>query len=202
MHGQRIFLVLLTLLSALAQALPSWGGEFLTLTFNLEQMCERADRIFVGKVMSVQEEYISAAGGTLPVTVYSFEVEETFKGSVGSTLMIRQVGHRSDPSSLFGKGLPVYDKGQVLMLFLHGDSQIGLTSPVGLGQGAFRVKMDGPSKVSVRNSRGNQHLLEGSDRIDMLLRTDSSFGPYALKTAKGDLPYKGFRSMVLSLLQP
>lgn len=175
------------------------GRPFVTLTYNLEQMAGAADRIFVGRVTDAMEDYIHVAGGDLPVTVYTFEVEEVLKGSIGNTLTIEQVGHRSGP---FGQSMPRYEVGSMVMLLLHADSQYGLTSPVGLGQGAFLVKMDGSTKVSVRNSRGNQGLLQGSARIDALLRAESPTAPHPLKTAKGALRYKEFRNLLLRLLQP
>ena len=186
----------------LGQSLPSSAQHLVTLTYNLEQMVGGADRIFVGKVIGVTEDYIHAAGGNLPVTVYTFEVDEVLRGSIGKTLTIKQVGHHSNPSSFVGQSVPEYKEGSVVMLFLHADSQYGLTSPVGLGQGAFLVKMDGPIKVSVRNSRGNRGLLEGSAQIDALFQADAPVGPHPLKTAKDALPYEGFRNLVTKLVQP
>ena len=197
----KLLLGLVSLSSFLSyQTLPAVAGEpFVALNFNLEQMVEAADRIFVGKVIDTMEDYIQAAGGELPVTVYTFEVDEVLRGSIGNTLTIQQVGHRSD---VFGRGMPHYKVGSTVMLFLHADSQYGLTSPVGLGQGGFLVKMDGPRKVSVSNSRGNQGLLQGSVRIDALVQAESPEAARRLKTARGALPYGWFRSMVITLLQP
>jgi hypothetical protein len=186
-------------------ALPSFAGgtqagtHFLTLTYNLEQMVAEADRIFVGTVIDATEDYVYAAGGEIPVTVYTFEVDEVLSGSIGDTVTIRQIGHQSDP---FGQGMPRYEVGKTVMLFLHADSQYGLTSPVGLGQGAFQVKMDGPVKVSVSNARRNRELLKGSPRLDALFRAELPEIPYRLKAVKGDLPYKDFRTLVIRLLQP
>jgi hypothetical protein len=200
-----ILVGLISLSSFSFQALPSFAGgtqagtHFLTLTYNLEQMVAEADRIFVGTVIDATEDYISAAGGDLPVTVYTFEVEEVLRGDIGNTLTIQQVGHRAD---VFGRGMPHYVVGSTVMLFLHADSQHGLTSPVGLDQGAFLVKMDGPRKVSLSNGRGNQGLLERSAQIDALLQTETPETARRLKAAKGELPYGWFRQLVVTLLQP
>lgn len=203
MKRTRKLLVAISLSSLfLGQASASSAQHLVTPTYNLEQIVGGADRIFVGKVIGVSEDYIYAAGGNLPVTIYTFEVDEVLKGSIGKTLTIKQVGHHSDPASLFGQSVPEYREGTVVMLFLHADSQYGLTSPVGLGQGAFLVKMDGPIKVSVRNSWGNRGLLEGSARIDGLLQAEFPSGPHPLKTAKDALPYEGFRNLVTKLVQP
>ncbi len=200
-----ILVGLISLSSFSFQALPLFAGgtqagtHFLTLTYNLEQMVAAADRIFVGTVIDATEDYISAAGGDLPVTVYTFEVEEVLRGAIGDTLTIRQVGHQSDP---FGQGMPRYEVGKTVMLFLRADSQYGLTSPVGLGQGAFQVKMDGPVKVSVSNSRRNRGLLKGSARVDALFQAEFPGVRYPPEAVKGDLPYEGFRNLVIRLFQP
>lgn len=191
------FFVITSLTILLGQALPSPAHHLVTETYNLEQIVAKADRIFVGTVIGVTEDYVYAAGGNLPVTVYAFTVDEVLKGSVGQTLSIKQIGHRSNPSSLFGH-LPAYEDGMVVMLFLHADSQYGLTSPVGLGQGAFSVKTDGSIKVSVMNGSRNRGLLEGSVRIDALMQAESPTAPHPLKTA-GDLPYTEFRNLVMKL---
>src|SRR5438128_2681531 len=146
--------VVISLASVLGQTLRSSAHHLVTETYNLEQMVAKADRIFAGTVIGVTEDYVYAAGGNIPVTVYTFAVDEVLKGSVGQTLTIKQVGHRSDPSFLLGH-LPEYKNGAVVMLFLHADSRYGLTSPVGLGQGAFLIKTDGPIKVSLMNGWGN-----------------------------------------------
>ena len=185
----------------LGQALPSSAQHLVTPTYNLEQMVGGAERIFVGKVIGAREDYISAAGGNLPITAYTFEVDEVLKGSMGNTLTIRQVGHHSNPSSFIGQSVPEYKEGSVVMLFLHADSHYGLTSPVGLGQGTFLVKMDGPIKISVRNSWGNRGLLERSARIDAMFQAESPRFPHPLQTAKDALPYEGFRNLIIKLVQ-
>ncbi len=200
-----ILVGLISLSSFSFQALPSFAGgtqagtHFLTLTYNLEQMVDAANRIFVGKVIDAMEDYVYAAGGEIPVTVYTFEVDEVLRGDIGNTLTIQQVGHRSD---VFGRGMPRYEVGKTVILFLHADSQYGLTSPVGLGQGAFQVKMDGPVKVSVSNSRQNRGLLKGSARIDALFHAEFPGVRYPPEAVKGDLPYAGFRNLVIRLFQP
>ncbi len=199
-RAMKLLLGLVSLSSLLSyQTLPAVAGQpFVTLTYNLEQMVDAADRIFVGKVIDTMEDYIQAAGGELPVTVYTFEVDEVLRGDIGNTLTIQQFGHRSD---VFGRGMPHYKVGSTVVLFLHADSQYGLTSPVGLGQGDFLVKMDGARKVSVSNSRGNQGLLQGP-RIDAMLEAESPEAAQRLKSSRRGLPYGWFRGMVIKLLQP
>lgn len=193
-------LALLLLLHFPPPVSAEYKTHFLVKNYNLEEMVSSADRIFVGRLVGSEEDYLEARGGVIPVTIYTFAVDERIKGVRGKTLTIRQVGHRSDPSSLFGHSVPHYQEGQVLMLFLAGDSEIGLTSPVGLGQGVFRVKTDRGVKVSVANERRNAGLLKGSPRVDRSLRGRSEEARRRLKPADGEIPYASFRDLVLELL--
>jgi hypothetical protein len=111
---------------------------------NLEKMIEEADRIFIGTCVAAEEG--SLPGSDIPITLYTFSVSERIKGAIGETLTIRQVGVRKpriqgDEALVFRiPGMPVYQVGQEVVLFLAADSQLGLTSPVGLMQGAFTVE--------------------------------------------------------------
>lgn len=174
--------------------------HFLVKTYNLEEMVSAADRIFVGRLIRTREGFIDARGGTIPITIYTFAVDEPIKGVGKKNLTIRQVGHRSDPSSVFGHSAPHYREGEVLMIFLAGDSEIGLTSPIGLGQGVFHVKTDRGAKVSVANERRNAGLLDGSPRVERALRGRSEEARSRLKPSDGEIPYASFRDLVLELL--
>jgi hypothetical protein len=53
-----------------------------------------------------------------------------------------------------------YQVGQELVLFLYPESQYGLTSPVGAGQGRFRVLRDASGGALIVNEAGNRGLFE------------------------------------------
>lgn len=115
-------------------------------TVNVEEMVQLADRVFYGRCTSVVSEIDQRSG--FPVERYTFEVLEGLKGVEGiTTLEVRQVG-----GTMKIAGLPRYQKGQRLVLFLHGDSAIGLTSPVGMAQGVF---------APIRLEDGREGLLNG-----------------------------------------
>jgi hypothetical protein len=106
-------------------------------TLNLAEMVTLSDRVFLGRVVSVAERYDSRL--STPVTTYTFRVIEGIRGAdTGETVQVRQAGSRDGGYSSIA-GLPVYRKGQEFLLFLHGNSRFGLTSPVGLLQGVFRA---------------------------------------------------------------
>jgi hypothetical protein len=195
----KLLLTAMSLWILLWQPQPLFAQHLMMMTYNLEEMVEAVDRIFTGKVVSAKEDYISAAGGMLPLTIYTFEVDDVLKGNIGKTLSIKQFGHQS---SFGGQRIPRYMQGQVVMLFLHPNSEYGLTSPVGLEQGAFLVKTIGGVKVSVINGRRNQGLFERSPKIDSILQAESPAVPHPLINAKGELPYAEFRDLVEKLLKP
>lgn len=98
-----------------------------------------AERIFVGTVTEVREG--KDEHGTA-VTYVTFALSRSLKGQVPDKLTIKQLGRRlpgKDKSILNIPGLPMYSEGEEVVLFLHGTSAGGFTSPVGLGQGKFKV---------------------------------------------------------------
>lgn len=145
----------------------SWavpGQSTLVLSLNLEQMTELADRIFLAKVASTKDDF-DAEGRWCQFTTFS--VSEVYKGQVGQQVTIKQVNAKPLPSldgtvvqSTLFQGLPEYQHGEEVLVFLHGDSAIGFTSPVGLQQGAFRVVSDASGSKKLINGVGNRGLFQ------------------------------------------
>ena len=125
-------------------------------SLNLSEMVSLSDRVFLGRVVKITDTVDSRLN--LKVTVYTFYVLEGIRGAgTGKTVEIRQAGSTGGGYSSV-PGLPVYGKGQELLLFLHGDSRFGLTSPVGLAQGVFReVGLHGGGKGYI-NGVENRNL--------------------------------------------
>jgi hypothetical protein len=135
----------------------------MVLPQNLEQLESRAGLVFVGRCTSHTTE-LGARG--LAVNVFTFEVIEPVKGPArkGAHIEVRQFGSGApNASGLIAHipGLPSYRVGQEVLLFLNPPSRIGLTSPVGLWQGLFRV---------VRDRAGKRQIIVGPSRREMLLR--------------------------------
>jgi hypothetical protein len=132
-------------------------GATMVRPLGLEEMAARAERVFVGEVTEVREgedEYGA------PVTFVTFAVARSLKGQVPQQLTIKQLGGRSGGGK--GKilripGLPAYKEKEEVILFLHGTSAGGFTSPVGLGQGKFTVVRQG-AKAFVMNELNNVGL--------------------------------------------
>ena len=93
----------------------------------LEEMIKAADRIFVGKCLSVESRRDERG---VPATYATFQVIERIKGKLGDTITIKQFGG-APPGVLKIPGMPTYQAGEKVLLFLHPPSQYGFTSPVG-----------------------------------------------------------------------
>ncbi len=141
--------------AAVALLLPAATLEATSVrTVNLEEMVGYADRVFYGRCLGVAEAEGRAG---FAVMEYTFEVVEGIKGvASGEVVKVRQVT-AGKMGRLGVPGMPSYREGQKLLLFLHGDSQLGLTSPVGFTQGVFRMIQDRDGLKAV-NGVGNSNL--------------------------------------------
>lgn len=124
---------------------------------NAQELTQLAQRAFVGVCISVEEKQMSFKNGSaLRYTEYLFEVVESIKGANSKTVVLRQVGPARGAGRIIG--MPGYDPGKKYLLFLRGDSQYGLASPIGLGQGAFRVFKSKDGSEKALNEFGNRGL--------------------------------------------
>lgn len=108
----------------------------------------RAARIVVGRCVSAANVE-TVPGAHFPATEYVFEVEQVLKDDGRLAALVahsegrftfRQVGGRRPDGSVFSvPGVPRFEPGRRYRVALHGDSRLGLTSPVGLGQGVVAL---------------------------------------------------------------
>jgi len=127
----------------------------LTIGRGLDQLTEEADVIVHGYVTSTRIERHPQLHN-LNTIVVSLEVKDTYKGTPQKKLTFRQYVWDPDPQ----RELAEYGKHQELVLFLGPVSEYGLTSPVGLEQGRFRVYADQKKHVVATNGRGNLGLFK------------------------------------------
>ena len=113
----------------------------------LERVTHEASRIVHAAVAEVRSGRDEAG---LPVTWVTLEVARTLKGPGISRFTIKQYGVAEPlPDGTIARvaGLPRYVAGEEVVLFLRADSRRGFTSPVGFGQGAYRIGRAGPRAV-------------------------------------------------------
>jgi len=130
------------------------------IQMNLADLAGRADKIFRGTVISAKTGTVEAGGGQLPIVIYRVRVDETFKGEFGEgkqaeVVEIRMVGGKGNIQqgnlrhfSLW-RDVPRLERGREYVLFTTRPSAIGLSTTVGLGQGAFTITGSGKDEEAV-----------------------------------------------------
>lgn len=169
----------------------SLGWATSVRTVNLFHMVELSDRVFWGKCLSVQQKMGESI--RLPIVEYTFEVRQGIKGvRTGQKIVFRQIGSGGSGGIA---GIPQYQKGQEILLFLHADSDLGLTSPVGLAQGLFRLEKTQDAEIAAINSLGNRNL--GHNLSLDQVRESGLSAPALERIRKGEpISLQLFRSLV------
>jgi hypothetical protein len=163
--------LLIGLAAAAALAAPPAQATTL-IQMNLKDLATRADRIFRGTVVGVDTGTVRAGGSDLPTITYRLRVADTFKGEYaavkGDTALveIQMIGSKEDRTangerhfSVF-RDVPRLAMGGEYVLFTTRPSAVGLSTTVGLGQGAFSITGAGKDEAAV-NSFGNAGLGRG-----------------------------------------
>jgi hypothetical protein len=158
--------------AAICAALATTAGATTLLQMNLEQLTDRAGRIFRGTVLSVQRGSVEVGGATLATITYRIRVEEAFKGefpAVKDDLRVVEIRMLTEPkSSSTGsvrrvsllRDLPQLEVGRNYLLFATRPSAVGLSTTVGLGQGTFNIQGAGKDETAV-NQFQNMDLFRG-----------------------------------------
>ena len=189
MKSQKSPLVWTLIATALILIAAPFSMAISVRSLSLDEMTSLSDRIFLGTVLGVKKQLDPRIG--FKVVTYSFRVVEGVKGvKRGETITVRQIDTAGSGLSI-ASGMPSYRKGSTILLFLHGDSRFGLTSPVGQLQGVFReVRIPGGGKgylngVDNRNLAGSAGQASRSSSGDAAAggwKNDFFSGPLSLET--------------------
>ncbi|MBI4750473.1 MAG: hypothetical protein HY774_18480 [Acidobacteria bacterium] len=145
---------------------------------NLDQMAKAAGKIVIGRCLSATPQFLSRemAGrlrlpGTGRIMEYVFSIEQTLKGRKSQTIQFKQI---HSLTGLNGQSLlhsmPHYEIGREYLLFLTQESEVGLCSPVGLFQGAFRLQQDKAGQVVATNGNQNVGLFPQTTPLESRLK--------------------------------
>jgi hypothetical protein len=134
----------------------AWASSVRSL--DLDELTRRAAVIVSGRCQSVEVVFDPALGRK--ATVVTLAVDRSVKGPGGPTHAFR-LPVTSGVDGWEIAGLPRFAPGEELVLFLYGPSVLGLSSPVGFGQGVFRVGADKHGRRVALNDHGNARLLRG-----------------------------------------
>lgn len=201
MHRSKLCSSFFLAAAALAICLPVSAATVIQM--NLEDMVDRADRIFRGTVLEVSEGTVQAGGGELPVVTYRIRVDEAFKGTYEEvkglqiaeiTMLGKLKVTQSSPvrRSADLLDLPRLEAGAEYLLLTTASSAIGLSTTVGLGQGRFEVAGK-PGEETVVNGNQNLGLFHGMDTSGFGAGVDS-------QTEAGPLPYGSVAAVIRNLV--
>ena len=152
---------------------------------SLEEMVQTADRIFVGTCLAVDSR---RDGYNLQATYVTFQVIEPIKGKLAKTVVIKQIGSTA-PGTFRIVGMPTYQVGEKVLLFLYPNSRHGFTSPVGLQQGKW---------TAVKTAAGKQLWQRG---LAGSLTVGGSTGAlYGLSTREGLFHYAKFLALLKKMV--
>jgi hypothetical protein len=169
LYSSRVTLALLAL--AVVVGLPV--GATTLLQMNLQDLCDRADKVAHVTIVDMDTGFVHVGGADLPTVTYKARVEDPLKGAFaedkGQLVMeFTMVGTLKEGGLQVGDHrsfatlphLPNLQVGGEYILMTTPESAVGLSTTVGLGQGAFRVYEE--SKVEmVVNEFNNNGLFAG-----------------------------------------
>ena len=195
------FSFLLLIASASSQAA-------MVVPLGLERLHGDAEYIFLGECLSNNVEYDRASD--MVVTYTTFDVVETFKGALGQTHTIKQVGGVLPGADMVTKfaGVPQFEVGKRYVLFLPPASILGFSTPVGMEQGLFHVRVDSSGAQVISSGRDVGDLLQNlpqnrvPSRIADKLRAMPDRHQPAQAKARAEMHLDDFRSIVRGMEQP
>lgn len=189
---------------------PVMGQALLVLKLNLVQLSAFADRIFVGECISVRQGRDS---NNYHVNYVTYRVDEMLKGESSKRVTFKQLvppppseqpvlpDHPEIKVTSAFADMPRYQVGATNVVFLSEDSEVGLTAPVGLHQGMFRVFEEGVQKQVV-NRVGNKGLFVGIKKSPLFKGLKLSSSESKLVAQEGSpLSYDSFVSLVQKIVE-
>lgn len=164
------------MMAAMLAAITAPASAAMIIKMNLAQLTDRADAIFRGQVLSAEPGKIEIGGGTLPTVTYRLRVDEAFKGQfeakenaspeveitmLGTHKAVTHSGNYTRLSSSLPE-VPKLQVGESYVLFTTAPGKSGLRSPVGLGQGSFRIYAGADKTELAVNELNNLGLFDGA----------------------------------------
>ncbi|MDZ7362865.1 MAG: hypothetical protein ONB46_19410 [candidate division KSB1 bacterium] len=136
MPRQKVFMSLLPLLLLLSQRMSLAQSSPLSL----QQMVAASGFILSGKVVKVWSERDPASG--FIVTNYTVAVEDAVRGVGKGHFTFKQYGGSYNGLNVFVADMSYFSEGEEVMAFLYPASLLGLTSPIGVGEGKLTIQRD------------------------------------------------------------
>lgn len=112
-----------------------------TIPRNFDQLVSRADAIFKGSVIDKTSRWTGEGATHHIVTLVTFQVEETYKGTPTPTQTLRFLGGTVGGDTLSVPEMPQFEVGQKAVLFVVDNGKL-FCPLVGVAQGRFHVVVD------------------------------------------------------------
>lgn len=183
-----IFFIVASVSTSLGQS------SAITAPRSVAYLTERAGTIVHGSVIRARMEK-HPQFSHLNTVVVTLRVKETLKGRAGQTFTFRQYtgGMRDN----FGRA--EYRKGEELLLLLNPPSRYGLSSPVGLEQGRFRILRDGKGSELAVNGNGNTALFRGMEEKVRAVSLSAQATRLVKQHQQGPVPLRDLREIIIQL---
>lgn len=199
--------VLVTISLSVVVVCPGKVCATQVLPVNIAQLAERSDVAFVGtcKGSAASIQGLPDGKGKMLVTAYDFSISQCIKNCEGiGEFKFTQLGASGGEARRLGIpsviGVPIYQVGSDYVMFLTKESELGLRSPVGLGQGKFMVVTGEGGKRQVVNESGNKNLFVGLPATKAMTKALSA-GGISPKGAAGPVELGSFVNVVRELVK-
>jgi len=106
-----------------------------------EEMTDRAELVFVGKVVSSRSEWRVVGTNRVIFTLVEFERQEVLKGQAGASVTLQFLGGTVGDTTLEIAGVPKFKSGDREILFVEGNG-VQFCPLVGVFHGKFGVRKD------------------------------------------------------------
>ena len=126
-------------------------GEATTVVrFEFDSLCAQAETIVYARCI----DKASFLDDDRIVTRTRFEVLEKIKGTTDTQVVLTMPGGQVEGNRLHIPGIPQFQPGEELVLFLSKPDAHGSPWPMGLGQGCYRAREDDQNRPSILLQRG------------------------------------------------
>ena len=106
-----------------------------------EEMVDRAELVFIGKVASFRAEWRTVGTDRAIFTLVEFETQEVMKGNAGKTVTLQFLGGTMGDVTLEVAGVPKFRAGDRVILFVEGNGN-QICPIVGVFHGKFGLRKD------------------------------------------------------------
>ena len=113
-----------------------------------EEMTDRADLVFVGKVVELKADWQVAGTNQAIFTLVEFHTEEILKGTAPASIRLRFLGGKVGGMTLEVVAVPKFEAGDRVLLFVEGNG-VQFCPLVGVYHGKFGVRKDDKSSRDI-----------------------------------------------------